>query len=170
MAQEFTIKSADIESKINQLLPSQGGFQPGVDISASTMVVPVVDLTETAEGSNVRMDLQKALSFTNVTQYNIEDAGGVVWDTPGYILMKGFARIQDNDTITIRLFDGTSRKIIVVMDGVGTGANGGPLMYEYIFFLRAGDSIEVISDSNQVMTSGVIRQLADINGNLVNPA
>ena len=50
MAQEFTIKSADIEDKINQLLPSQGGFAPGVDFSASTMVVPIVDLTETAEG------------------------------------------------------------------------------------------------------------------------
>ena len=33
MAQEFTIKSQDIEDKINQLLPSQGGFQPGVDFS-----------------------------------------------------------------------------------------------------------------------------------------
>ena len=42
MAQEFTIKSQQIEDKINQLLPTQGGFQPGVDFSASTMVIPIV--------------------------------------------------------------------------------------------------------------------------------
>ena len=47
MAQEFVIKSPEIEDKINQLLPSQGGFQAGVDFSASTMVVPIIDLTET---------------------------------------------------------------------------------------------------------------------------
>ena len=50
MAEEFIIKSEAIEDKINQLLPSQGGFQAGVDFSASTMVIPIVDLTETAEG------------------------------------------------------------------------------------------------------------------------
>ena len=61
MAQEFTIKSQSIEDKINQLLPSQGGFQPGVDFSASTMVIPIVDLTETAEGSSLRQDLQLSL-------------------------------------------------------------------------------------------------------------
>ena len=57
MAQEFTINSTAIEDKINQLLPSQGGFQPGVDFSASTMVIPIVDLTETAEGSDVQVNL-----------------------------------------------------------------------------------------------------------------
>ena len=66
MAQEFTIKSEAIESKINQLLPTQGGFQPGVDFSASTMVIPIVDLTETAEGSSLRQDLQSALSLTPI--------------------------------------------------------------------------------------------------------
>ena len=70
MAQEFVVKSAAIEDKINQLLPSQGGFQAGVDFSASTMVVPIVDLTETAEGSPLRQDLQTALSLTTTTDFN----------------------------------------------------------------------------------------------------
>ena len=51
MAQEFTIKAPTIEDKINQLLPSQGGFGAGVDFSASTMVVPIVDLTAKMLGS-----------------------------------------------------------------------------------------------------------------------
>ena len=71
MAQEFVIKSQDIEDKINQLLPSQGGFQAGVDFSASTMVIPIVDLTETAEGSSLRIDLQKAQSLVSSTAFSL---------------------------------------------------------------------------------------------------
>jgi hypothetical protein len=58
LAEEFIIKSQAIEDKVNQLLPSQGGFQAGVDFSASTMVIPIIDLTETAEGGTTRQDLQ----------------------------------------------------------------------------------------------------------------
>ena len=66
MAQEFTIKSKAIEDKVNQLLPTQGGYGAGVDFSASTMVIPVVDLTESAEGGTTRQDLQSALSHGSV--------------------------------------------------------------------------------------------------------
>ena len=58
MGQEFVIKSPQIEDKINQLLPSQAGQAAGVDFSASTTVIPIVDLTETAEGS---------VSYTHLT-------------------------------------------------------------------------------------------------------
>ena len=88
MAEEFTIKSEDIESKINQLLPSQGGFGAGVDFSASTMVVPIVDLTETAEGSSLRQDLQSSLSHNSVTVTNVENATNtVIINTTGYYLV-----------------------------------------------------------------------------------
>ena len=73
MAQEFTIKSTAIEDKINQLLPSQGGFAPGVDFSASTMVIPVVDLTESAEGSVLRQDLQTSISHDSATVFDVNN-------------------------------------------------------------------------------------------------
>ena len=84
MAQEFVIKSATLEDKINQLLPSQGGAQAGVDLSASTMVVPIVDLTESAEGSNLRVDLQTSFSLTSISSFNV--TGSTTTDlanTPG---------------------------------------------------------------------------------------
>ena len=71
MGQEFFIKSADLESKIRELLPSQGGLGAGFDLSASTQIVPIVDLTESAEGSNVRADLQTALSFNDITSFDV---------------------------------------------------------------------------------------------------
>ena len=57
MGQEFFIKSDNLEQKIREILPSQGGLGAGFDLSASTQIIPVVDVTESAEGSNLRSDL-----------------------------------------------------------------------------------------------------------------
>ena len=81
MGQEFVIKSQQIEDKINQLLPSQGGYQAGVDISASTTVIPIVDLTETAEGSTVRADLQTALSHKTCSVFSVSNATTTIINT-----------------------------------------------------------------------------------------
>lgn len=169
MGQEFTIKSEAIETKINQLLPSQGGFGAGIDFSASTMVIPIVDLTETAEGSSLRQDLQKALSLGTITSYSVENTTTTVWNTPGYILMKGFVRSTTNQRVLIQITDGTTTKNIVDFDSVGTGTDGFGTTYEYIILVTAGDSIVVQSTGASCMTSGSLRQLADLQGNLITP-
>ena len=78
MGQEFIIKSPLLEDKVNQLLPSQGGFQAGVDLSASTTIIPVVNLTEAAEGSVLREDLQTSFSHNSVTVTTVENATNTV--------------------------------------------------------------------------------------------
>ena len=60
MGQEFFINSQLLEDQVRKLLPSQGGQGAGFDLSASTQIIPVIDLTESAEGSNLRSDLQTA--------------------------------------------------------------------------------------------------------------
>jgi len=169
MAQEFTIKSSAIEDKINQLLPSQGGFQPGVDFSASTMVIPVVDLTETAEGSNVRQDLQRAISLNSITSYTVSNTTSTVWNTPGYILLEGASRIYSSSVVTIRITDGTTTKNIAVQNGIAGGVNAGFVSYSFVILVQAGESIEIVSSTAQSSTSGYLRQLADLSGNLINP-
>ena len=62
MGQEYFINSQTLETKVRQLLPSQGGAGAGFDLSASTQIIPVIDVTESAEGSVLRADLQTALS------------------------------------------------------------------------------------------------------------
>ena len=115
MAQEFTIKSQDIEDKINQLLPSQGGFQAGVDFSASTMVIPIVDLTETAEGSILRQDLQSSLSLTAQTAFEITNTTTTVINTTGYWRVLGLYNLNSATgvrNLTWQLTDGFTTKII----------------------------------------------------------
>lgn len=175
MAQEFTIKSQQIEDKINQLLPTQGGFQPGVDFSASTMVIPIVDLTETAEGSSLRQDLQTALSHNSATTYNVSGATTTVITTTGYFRVIGSYMAEDTNGSTVKndgiiLSDGTTDKTILGFDRpVSTMSGSTRVVYDIVVFLDAGDSLKIKSDNTNANLVGSVRQIADINGNLVNP-
>ena len=166
MAQEFTIKSEAIETKINQLLPTQGGFQPGVDFSASTMIMPIVDLTETAEGSALRQDLQSALSLTSITYHQIDNATTTMVNTTGYYRIYGVVNNASNGDATFQLTDGLSTKNIVKFFGVTSNTYE---LIDFIVFLGAGESLVGVSSLSGTTISVSTRQLADINGNLTNP-
>jgi hypothetical protein len=168
MAQEFTINSSAIESKINQLLPSQGGFGAGVDFSASTMVIPIVDLTETAEGSDVRVDLQTALSLNSVTSYLVNNSTTTIVSTTGYYRVFGTVTTIASTACRLQLTDGTTTKILRQF-GYDSGTNPLALSYDFIVFLQAGVSLVGVSGAAGATLSGTTRQIADISGNLVNP-
>jgi hypothetical protein len=171
MAQEFTIKSDAIEDKINQLLPSQAGFGAGVDFSASTMVIPIVDLTETAEGSGVRQDLQTALSHSTATVFDVTNTTSTIINTTGYFRIIGTATTGNNyGELGIILSDGTTDKLIWNFENPATSVTYFfSEKFDYIVFLKAGDSLKVKSSNAFAQIAGSVRQIADISGNLVNP-
>lgn len=174
MGQEFTIKSQDIEDKINQLLPTQGGFQPGVDFSASTMVVPIVDLTETAEGSTLRQDLQTSLSFNTITAFNVSNTQTTLINTTGYFRVFGSAgggtSAGTGAIARIKINDGVSTKNVVDYEFINTANQMSPsYIFDFVVFMEAGHSLLAETDSSVVTISGSTRQIADLQGNLVNP-
>ncbi len=175
MAQEFTINSSAIESKINQLLPSQGGFGAGVDFSASTMVIPIVDLTETAEGSDVRVDLQTALSHKTVTTHSIANTTTTIINTTGYFRIKGILNMVGGGSGANRTFDwiisdGSTDKIILGYKAFSTATVvKDTIPYDFIVKLEAGDSVKGTSSSLELQSIGSSRQIADISGNLIDP-
>lgn len=173
MAQEFTINSSAIENKINQLLPSQGGFGAGIDFSASTMVIPIVDLTESAEGGTARQDLQTALSLVSVTSFAVTNATTTLITTTGYFRVFGtialISSAGDDKSSLFTITDGTTSKIVYSFFALsGAGNNPYSDSYDFIVFLQAGDSLTCTSTSDST-ARGVTRQIADISGNLVNP-
>lgn len=172
MAQEFTINSTAIETKINQLLPSQGGFGAGVDFSASTMVIPIVDLTESAEGSSIRSDLQTSFSHTGLTTTKIISATNTVLvNTTGYYRVLAYGRVDLNSGVMeINLFDGTTSKTLFQWsDTTFNGQNFANI--DINVFLKAGDSLRGTSASTSAndFLRVATRQIADVSGNLVNP-
>lgn len=176
MGQEFTIKSELIESKINQLLPSQGGYGAGIDFSASTTVIPIIDLTETAEGSGLRQDLQSAFSVGNTSAFRVANATTTILNTTGYFRIFGnCSTIATNNaaTITMSITDGFSTKILVdgavlnIASGSGFSA---PLPFDFIVYLGAGDSIVCTSSDVGLGFVGATRQIASLDGTLQNPS
>jgi hypothetical protein len=173
MAQEFIINSPNIEDKINQLLPSQGGFGAGVDFSASTMVIPVVNITEAAEGSTLREDLQSCLSFTTANAFDVNNTTTTVINTTGYwrcvggiTLLIGNGGSQRTNFI---INDGTSDKIVSALSTNGSTQKAiASELFDFTFKLEAGHVFK-ITCTGDVVCRGSIRQIADLSGNLINP-
>jgi hypothetical protein len=165
MSQEFLIKSTALEDKINQLLPSQGGLGAGVDLSASTQIVPIVDLTESAEGSNLRVDLQTSVDFA--TSYNqiVSATNTVIVNTTGFYRVDVTAHGVSGNT-ELNLFDGTTSKPI---RQYYFGTEHSVLTDSFNVFLSAGLSLRASSSSSTAAIQVFTRQIADISGNLTNP-
>ena len=173
MAEEFTIKSEQIEEKINQLLPSQGGFGAGVDFSASTMVIPIVDLTETAEGSQLRQDLQTAFSYNSATSHRFNTPNThILQNTTGYWRVIGVF-LTSNATASLNSFfirtSSGAEKIIWESAPLSAGTlTFGYINVDLTFFLEAGDSLRFFNQTGTTFC-GSSRQIADLQGNLINP-
>lgn len=173
MGQEFFINSDNLEAKVRQLLPSQGGRGAGFDLSASTQIVPIVDLTESAEGSQVRADLQTAFSLDNITTFNVQNT------TTDVIVNTGFFRVFGNARQTagggtglsgsITLTDGVTSKDLARYSTQTVNSILYPPYntFDFTVFLKAGDIMQVTSSATGFIMYGSTRQIADIDGNLV---
>jgi len=174
MAEEFTINSSAIETKINQLLPSQGGFGAGVDFSASTMVIPIVDLTEAASGAGLREDLQKSLSHADISAFNVNNTTTTIINTTGYFRVFGNCSMKagsPNSVAKITISDGSTIKSLVEFSmPLASAAIWTITPFDFIVFLTAGDSLAMTNNNNGITMSGCTRQIASIDGVLNNPS
>ena len=169
MGQEYFINSQELQSKVANLLPSQGGLGAGFDLSASTQIVPIIDLTESAEGSNVRVDLQSALSFGSITSFSVSNAvDTVIVNNTGYYRVVGNTTNNGNASCNINIFDGTTTKNIILYAGY-TSQPQITSNFDFIVKLEASESLRVTAVNAQSIISGCTRQIADIDGNLTNP-
>jgi hypothetical protein len=170
--QIITITSEALQAKIRQILPSQQGF--GADLAAQNVIVPVVDLTASAEGSSVPENLQTALAFGSQTAFDCTNATVVLANSPGFYRVFGFATIKERDSGTqsfnFALSDGSTDKNIAGMEVTPTTNNFAVWTYDFVVFLAAGESLKAVSNSTETVAQGSTRQIADINGTLVQPS
>jgi hypothetical protein len=172
MAQEYFINSQQLQSKVDSLLPSQGGAGAGFDLSASTQIIPVIDLTESAEGSQLRQDLQTAFGFAS--DFNrVNNGTTTLVTTTGFFRVFGVSirgNVADGSNI-IFIDDGATTKTIF-SDTIGTNSvsiapNG--ITFDFNVFLRAGDSLKATSSATLMDLNVTTRQIASIDGTLTNP-
>jgi hypothetical protein len=170
MAQITSVTSEALQAKIRDLLPSQQGF--GEDLQAQNVIVPIIDLTETAEGSSVRADLQEALAFGSQTAFNVINTTTTLVSNTGFFRVFGTstARAGSSGSATSKftLTDGaTTTDVYVHRSPAGISS---ALSYDFVVFLAAGESLTATTNTVNSNISGSTRQIANVNGVLVNPS
>jgi len=164
-----SVTSESLQLKIRQLLPSQQGF--GTDLSASDTIIPVIDLTEAAEGSQVRQDLQTALAFGNQTEFEIENSSVTIANSPGFYRIFGVSTMGQGASGPVSRFqlsDGSTQKTIWRTES-STTPDTTALQFDFLVFLGVSESILGFTNQTGAFLWGSSRQIADTNGVLVNP-
>lgn len=174
MAQLINITSEALQATIRRLLPSQQGF--GEDLQATNVVTPIIDLTPTAEGSVLPTYLQQALNFGGATHIASQNNTVNMATSPGFYRVTGgiqvYGQSASSQSVKFSMTDGATTKTLYEFEIIATGATDvviNQLDFDKIFFLRAGDTLSV-QTSSVSRFDGSVRQVATVNGTLVNPS
>jgi len=166
------VQSEALQEKVRSLLPSQQGF--GADLVAQNVIVPIIDLTAAAEGSDVGTNLQTAIAFGSQNVFSANNSTVVVANTAGFWRIFGTSHQTSSGSATIVRFqmsDGLSTKDVwqSTISGTGSAYNVGH-NFDFIVFLASGESISAITSISSAFLQGSARQIADVNGVLTNPS
>jgi len=168
-----TVTSEALQLKLRQLLPSQQGF--GTDLSASDTIIPIIDLTSAAEGSDVPEILQTAIAFGSQTVFKAENSTDIIANTAGFYRIIGTVLMKNRsggaNSATLRLSDGSTNKSVWEMEfGGDSDPLSASLQLDLVVFLATGETVSAVSNNAAVRMIGSSRQIADINGVLVQPS
>lgn len=161
----ITVNSEALQTQIRDLLPSQSGF--GSELQASNVITPIIDLTAAAEGSTVSQNLQTAIAFSSQTAFDVSNTTTTILNTTGFFRVFGHASCFGGAFVTFDMTDGsTSKQILKFLTAVGTMQL---TPFDFVVFLRAGDSLSVTTNSVNQSCIGSTRQIATGDGTLITP-
>jgi hypothetical protein len=175
LAQIRPITSEALEAQIRDLLPSQNGFSE--DLQASNVITPIIDLTAAASGGSVPEYQAQAIAFGSQTAFDISTASVALANTAGFWRVIGTATVNvqtggSDRRAGFTMSDGFSTKTVwQVHFKQGSAANGVAVTFDLVFFLPSGVTLNGITTADAVtLISGSYRQIADVNGTVVNPS
>lgn len=172
MAQITNVTSEALQATIRRLLPSQQGF--GEDLQAQNVIVPIIDLTSTAEGTSLPQYLQTALTLTQATSFFVNNTTSDIINTPGFYRVVGAVTARtitsDDNNANLQISDGTTTKVIYRMfvDATTVGAVTA-LNFDLIICLSAGETLKATALGDTCFNAGSVRQVATLDGTLINP-
>lgn len=171
MAQLINITSEALQATVRRLLPSQQGF--GEDLQATNVVTPIIDLTPSAEGSELPGYLQQALGFDDITAFSANNSAVTAANGTGFWRCYGVVSGACNNGLTIdanlRLNSGLGTKKVWEVTFPNVENRPYLAFFDVIVFLQSGHALEAVSGDGEISIIGSSRQIADLQGNLVNP-
>lgn len=172
MAQVKGLTSESLESAYRSYTPSQNGFTE--DLQASNVIIPVIDLTADASGGTIPTSMQQAIAFGSQTAFLETSTSSTIINTAGFYRVfgtfAGFTASASNRIGFFDMTDGLSTKR-VWQNYLTAGAAGYlSINFDFIVFIASGESLIAGVNQSGVAIAGSTRQIADVNGNLVNPS
>lgn len=169
----FQFRKEAIEEDLNSNFPSQGQGNPPLYYSLSEVVVPTYSINSVAEGTSLPEYLQQAWDFSTSSAFARNTTATVV-NTPGFWLI-GFSvffgtNVGNSGNARMLISDGISSKNLFKAE-FGLGNNDSVSFFDdqFVVFLRSGDSVSITTSNTGTTMDAWSRQIADVNGNLVNP-
>lgn len=170
----FQFRKESIEEDLNSNFPSQGQGNPPLYYQLSEVVVPTYSINAAADGSNLGENLQTAWDFSTGHATTSNTTSNLITNT-------GFWKVQANFVgwvnagvaleAYLQITDGITAKEIWRVDmPVASNSSYATLDSEnLVVFLRSGDTLQAVTDSQYMILNTVYRQIATVNGTLVNP-
>lgn len=165
-----------LEKKFRDTFKSQGGAELVDDLYASGVIMPVVDFTAAAQGSELRSDLQTSWDFSTENAV-VNNGNSNLTSTPGFYKVdliastNDFARASVTTIARVGIYDGATLKNVWIWSTVGQAGTAPEAVAEasFIVYLRSGDTLNAKALAASETLNIWYRQIADVNGNLVNP-
>ena len=165
-----------LEKKFRDTFPSQAGAELVDDLYASGVIVPTVDFTAAAQGSELETGLQRAWDFSTTKEVT-NNTTNTLTSTPGFYKVdltcttSDAARAAVTRIAAVFINDGVSSKIIWEWNTAAQAGSGNFAVQDdsFIVYLRSGDSLKTLSPATSDTLTTWYRQIADVSGNLVNP-
>lgn len=170
----FQFRKEAIEENLNSNFPSQGQGNPPLYYSLSDVVVPTYSINQVAEGSALPQNLQTAWDFST-GQNKVANSIVNIVTTPGFWQVDLNASLLFSNVTTrsveLQIRDGVSNKSIWKFESQLTGADDVTSVADasLIVFLRSGDTLRGVSNNSLAIMNVWYRQVATLNGTLVNP-
>ena len=171
MAQIRPITSENLEATIARLLPSQSGF--GEDLQAQNVIVPVIDVTPSAEGSQLPLELSQAFSFGSNSSFSVGNSTTAIITNVGFFRVVGTATLNPSGTadaiVSVVASDGLTTKNLWSVNTALTGSQSQISQdFDLVVFNNTGETVS-ISANAQAESHGSHRQIADKYGTIINP-
>lgn len=169
----FQFRKEAIEEDLNSNFPSQGQGNPPLYYSLSEVVVPTYSINNVAEGTSLPESLQQAWDFStgsgDVTNGSLQIINGTgFWRVHGTVVLD--PEPAGNRVGALFIDNGLSTKTIFQFkeDLLGAAGSGISVPFDFIVFLKSGESLNLFA-SSECNVSSSYRQIATVNGTLVNP-
>lgn len=175
MAQVRPVTSEALEAQIRDLLPSQNGFTE--DLQAQNVIVPIIDLTSAAAGSNVPAYQAQAWDLSS-GHSTVNNATSTLISNTGFwkVLINYREENVVNNTVqalgTVFIDTGLTTQTIWRVTSTNTASQTETVGFdvaELFVFLKSGESLKATSASTRISMDITYRQVADINGTVTLP-